>query len=108
MVIVQTFDEIARKEFHVIEFCEIKNMRFREYGCGNIQRLTNLRQVLEKMRICQFFGVFVHVLFADSAACHQLCPNSHTGIIHENAKKVKRLKESFSIFFLKSGIIYER
>ena len=83
MVIVQAFDEIARKEFHVIEFREIENMRFREYGRRDIQRLTNFRQVLEKMRIGQFFGVFVHVLFADSAACHKFRPNSHIGIIHK-------------------------
>ena len=49
MVVAKGLDEIARREFHVVEFCEIKNMRFRQYGRGDIQLLANVYQVIEKM-----------------------------------------------------------
>ena len=83
MVVAERFDEIARDKFHVIEFCEIKNMRFRKHGRGDIQIVANIHQIIEKVRIGKLFAVFVYVLFTDSPVCDQLCPNSHTGIIHE-------------------------
>ena len=70
MVVIERFYKITLREFDVIEFCEIKNMRFRKHGRGNIQLVANLRKILEKMRVGQLFGVFVYVLFADSALRH--------------------------------------
>jgi len=72
----------------VVEFGEIKNMRFRQYGGRDIHRLADIRQIIEKAGIAEPFGVFVYVLFADFSICHQFCPNSHIRIIHETKKKV--------------------
>ena len=67
MIVAERIHEIARNEFHVIEFREIENMRFRQHGRGDIQLVTNLRQILKKTRIGQFLGIFVYELFTDSA-----------------------------------------
>ena len=106
MVVAQTFHEIARKELHVIEFREVENMRFRQNGSGNIQFVTNLGEVIEKMRIRQFFGVFVYVLLAYPAARHQFCPNSHTRIIHETPEKVNCLQGSNADFSSAYSSVY--
>ena len=99
MIVPQAFDEIAGDELDVIEFCKIENMRFGQNGRRDIQRLTDLRQIVEKMRIGQFFGIFVYELFTDLAVRHQLSPNSHIRIIHESEKKVKRFNGSNRLFF---------
>ena len=70
MVVAEVLDEIARREFHVVEFREIENVRFRQHGRGNIQLLANFREVIEKMRVGQFFVLFVYELFTDSAVRH--------------------------------------
>ena len=100
MVVAQRFDEIAGGELHVVELGEVKNMRFGKHGRRDIQRVANFRQILEKMRVSQLFGVFVYELFTDSAVRHQLCPNSHTRIIHETGEKVNRLQGNNGIFLL--------
>jgi hypothetical protein len=86
----------------VIELRKIENMRFRQYGRGNIQQLTNIRQVVVKMGIRQLFGVFIYDLFTDFSFRHQFSPNSHSGIIHENGKKVNCLQGVESIFLRKA------
>ena len=73
-------------------------MRFRQHGRGDIQRLTNIRQVIEKLRIGEFIVTLVYELFADSAVRHQLCPNSHTRIIHETREKVNYFNRSLRFF----------
>ena len=78
MVVAQALDEIATDKFHVIEFRKIKNMRFRQHGRRNIQRLADLGKILEKMRIRQLFGIFIHELSLYSPVRHQLCPDPHT------------------------------
>lgn len=98
MVVAQRFDEIAGGKLHVVKLGEVKNMRFGKHGRGDIQRVANLRQVLEKMRISQFFGVFVYELFADMTVRYQFSPNSHTRIIHETGEKVNRLQGNNGIF----------
>lgn len=95
MVVAQTFHKVAGNEFYVIEFGKIKNVRFRQYGRRNIQRLTNIRQVIEKMRIRQLFGIFVYGLFADFAVRHQLCPNSHTPYYTLMREKSKPFEAKF-------------
>ena len=70
MVVAEVLDEIARREFHVVEFREIENVRFRQHGRGDIERLTYLYHIIEKMRVRQFFRIFVYELFADSTVRH--------------------------------------
>ena len=89
MIVTQRLHKIPSDKFHVIEFCKIKNMRFRQHGRGNIQLVADLREVIEKMRIGQFFGIFIYVLFADSSVRHQFSPNSHIRIIPRNDAKSK-------------------
>ena len=89
MVIAQRFDEIAGGKLHVVELGEVKNMRFGKHGSRDIQRVANFRQILEKVRIGQFFGIFIYVLFADSSVRHQFSPNSHIRIIPRNDAKSK-------------------
>jgi hypothetical protein len=79
----------------VIEFRKIKNMRFRQHGRGDIQRLANVRQILEKVGIGQLFLVFIYKLLADSSVRHKFRPNSHIRIIHKTQKKVNRLHVNF-------------
>lgn len=98
MVVTQTLHKIPRYEFYVIELCEVKNMRFRQYGRRNVQRLTNLRQVVEEMRIGYAFVLFVDVLFDDFSVRNQFCPNSHIRIIHETREKVNRFRERIVVF----------
>ena len=98
MVVTQALHEIARDEFHVIELGKIENMRFRQYGSGDIQLAANINQIIQKMRIRQPFGVFVYELFADFSVRHQLCPNSHTRIIHETREKVNRFHGKKRLF----------
>ena len=70
MVVTERFHEIARDKLHVVELREVENMRLGKHGRGDIQLVTNVRQVLEKVRIGQLFGVLVYELFADSAVRH--------------------------------------
>jgi hypothetical protein len=70
MVVAQTFHKITGNEFHVIELCKIENMRFRQHGRGDIQRMANVREIFEKVRIRQLFRVFIYELFADSSVRH--------------------------------------
>ena len=86
----------------MIELRKIENMRFRQYGRGNIQQLTNIRQVVVKMGIRQLFGVFIYDLLADFSVRHQFSPNSHIRIIHENVKKVNCLQGVAAIFLCKA------
>ena len=69
MVVAKRLYEIARREFHVVELCEIKNMRLREHRRVNIKRLTDVSEIIEEMRIGQFFFVFIYKLFTDSSVC---------------------------------------
>ena len=86
----------------MIELRKIENMRFRQYGRGNIQQLTNIRQVVVKMGIRQLFGVFIYDLFTDFSIRHQFSPNSHSGIIRENEKKVNCL-QGVAVNFLRKA-----
>ena len=70
MVVAQTLHEITRKELHVVKLGEVKKVRFRQHGRGDIEWLTNLYHIIEKVRIGQFFGVFIYELFADSTVRH--------------------------------------
>ena len=83
MIVPKIFHKIAGDKFYVIEFRKVENVRFCQNGRGNIQLVTNIRQIIEKVRIRQLFLIFIYELFTDSAVRHQLCPNSHTRIIHE-------------------------
>ena len=60
LIVCKMLHEIARHEFHVIEFREIENVRLRQHGRGNVQTLTNLRQIIKKMRIGQLFGIVIN------------------------------------------------
>ena len=91
MVVTQTLYKIARNKLHVVKLRKIENVRFCQHGCGNVQCVTNVRQIIEKVRIREFFGVFIYELFTDSAVRHQFCPYSHIRIIHEKRKKVNYL-----------------
>ena len=59
----------ARKEDILNKKVE-RNMRFGQHGRGDIQRVANFQQVIEKMRIGQFFGILVYVLFLDMTFGH--------------------------------------
>ena len=108
MVVAQALHEIPRDKFHVIEFRKIKNMRFGEYRRGNIQLMADFREIIEKMRIGQFFGIFIYDLLFYSAARHQFRPNPHIlsptflyrlpCIIHVFREKVNRFKKVFRNF----------
>ena len=89
MVVAQRFNEIAGGELHVVELGEVKNMRFGKHGRRDIQRVANFRQILEKMRVSQLFGVFVYELFTDMTVRYQFSPNSHIRIIPRNDAKSK-------------------
>jgi hypothetical protein len=91
MIVSKRFHEIPRRKFDVIKLRKIKNMRFGQHGRGNIQRVTNVHQIIEKVRISQFFGILIYVLFFDMTFGHQFSPNSHTRIIHKKSKKVNYL-----------------
>ena len=81
-------------------------MRFQQNGGRDIQLTANFRQIIEKMRIGQFFGVFVYELFADMTVRYQFSPNSHTRIIHETEKKVNRFTRNFPVFSF--SIVYRQ
>ena len=98
MVKTQRFHKIPAYKLDVVKLCEIKNMRFRQNGGRNIQLLTNLRHIVEKVRIGDAFVLFVHVLFSYFTVRNQFCPNSHTRIIHETDKKVNRFYERIIVF----------
>ena len=97
--------EIARRELHMVEFRVVEDVRFRQNGRGNIELVANVREIFEKVRIGQFFRVFIYELFFDMTVCHQLRPNSHSSrslwymnIIHSFIKKVNRFLGEFSHF----------
>ena len=98
MVVAQRFNEIAGGELHVVELGEVKNMRFGKHGSRDIQSVANFRQILEKMRVSQLFGVFVYELFTDMTVRYQFSPNSHIRIIHETGEKVNRLRGNIRNF----------
>lgn len=99
MVVTQAVHEIPRKKFYVVKLRKVENVRLHQYGGRNIQLLTNLRKIIEKTRIYQLFGFFIYELFTDMPVRNQFCPNSHRGIIHENAEKVNRLTGAPYLFF---------
>ena len=90
MVVTQTLHEIPSDKFDVIELRKIENMRLCQYGGGNIQLVTNIRQIIKKVGIGEPFRVLIYKLFTDFSIRHQFSPNSHTRIIHETKKKVNR------------------
>ena len=105
VIVTQAFHEIPSRELDVVEFCKIKDMRFGEYGGGDIQLVANFRQIIEKVRIRQSFGIFIYELFFDMTISHQLCPDPHfstsVGIIHHYTRfhgKSKLFLKGFSIF----------
>ena len=85
MIVSQAFDKITGRKFHVIEFCEIENMRFRKHGGWDIQLMANFDKILEKLRVGKFPFDFIYELFADFSVCNQFSPNSH--------------KQNYTIFF---------
>jgi hypothetical protein len=70
MVARNTFDKIPFDKLDVVKLRKVKNVRLGQYGRGNIQPLTNLYQVIVKMRIGQLLGVFIYNLFADLTVRH--------------------------------------
>ena len=70
VIVAQTLHKIARKELDVVKLGKVEHVRFCQNGRGNIQRLTNLYHIIEKVRVRQLFGVLVYVLFADSTVRH--------------------------------------
>jgi len=70
MVVTQTLHKIPADKFDVIKLCEVKNVRLRQHGRGDIQLVTNIRQIIEKMGIREFFRVLVYELFTDFSFRH--------------------------------------
>lgn len=99
MIVAEIFHEIPPDELHVVEFREIENVRFQKHGRGNVQLVTNVGEVVEKMRISQFFGVFVNELLFDFSFRNQFCPDLHAFIIQETREKVNGIKRKIFCFF---------
>ena len=70
VIVPQTLHKIPRGELYVVEFCKIENMRFRQNGGRHVQRVTNLRQIVEKVGIGEFFFVFIDELFLNMPVRH--------------------------------------
>ena len=99
MVVPEGFDKITPDKFYVVELCKIKHVCLRQDGGRDVQIVANFGEIIEKVRIGQFFRIFIYELLADMPVRHQFSPNSHTGIIHERRQKVNRLKGSIRYFF---------
>ena len=70
LIVCKMLHEIARHEFHVIEFREIENVRLRQHGRGNVQTLTNLRQIIKKVGVGQPLAKLVHDLLFNFSVDH--------------------------------------
>ena len=77
MPIAQALHEIVLRKLDMVKFRKIKNMRFCQHRGRNIERIANIRQIIKKMGISQFFGVFIDVLLFNMSVRNEFCPNSH-------------------------------
>ena len=81
LVIIKTLHEIAGREFDVVEFGKIKNMRLHQNGGGNIEFLADLRQVIEKVGVGQLLRFFVHKLLLNFPVLYEFRPNFHIRLL---------------------------
>lgn len=90
MVVIEFLYEIAGSELDVIEFRKVENMRLQQHGRGDIQLVTNIREIVEKAGIREAFLFLIDELFSDFSCGNEFCLNLHASIIQEIPEKVKK------------------
>lgn len=74
---IYALDEVARQKAHVVELREIEDVRFQKDGRSDIHFVADAEKIVQKVRICQLFRVFVYDLLRDLSVFDRLCPDLH-------------------------------
>ena len=74
----------------MIEFRVVEDMRFQQYGRGDIEPAADFREIGKELRISKFLFAFVNGLFDDMVVFQNFCPNpKNTRIIQKFTRKSK-------------------
>lgn len=76
-VIVEALHKIAGEKIDVVELGKVEDVRFHQYGSGNVQRLTDFREIVEETGIGEPLVLFEDELLFDFSVDEKFCPDFH-------------------------------